>query len=167
MRSLALYGSRFRSGRDGSSLRHGMSLGWCVGHVGIGFNPNQRPGQCFQRRDQRQRFPKPPLLHRHRAGEYPGDNPGHLVYNGGVLDGMPRQGGANNDGTVFSLTTPKPSTFALLGVGFVSFVAYGWRKRAARRTAPDRKQEMTARRSWLSIAVISSDRQDTTGGCVV
>jgi hypothetical protein len=37
-------------------------------------------------------------------------------------------GDSNNDGTIFSVTVPEPSTLALLGIGAVSLLAYAWRR---------------------------------------
>lgn len=69
---------------------------------------------------------------------------GDLTLSGSTLYGMTAHGGANDKGTVFSLTiqqTPEPSAFALLGVGFVCFGAYVWRKRGSRRSARPELQD--------------------------
>jgi uncharacterized repeat protein (TIGR03803 family) len=66
-----------------------------------------------------------------------------LSADGSTLYGTTEYGGDTNSGTVFALTlpTPEPSTFALLGVGAIGLVAYGWRRRAARRTAQPEPQD--------------------------
>jgi uncharacterized repeat protein (TIGR03803 family) len=62
-----------------------------------------------------------------------GINPmGDLTLSDSTLYGMTYYGGANGDGTIFSLTVPEPSTFTLLDVGFVSVIAYAWRRRASK-----------------------------------
>ena len=55
-----------------------------------------------------------------------------LSPDGSTLYGMTSAGGAYGDGVVFSLTVPEPSTFALLGVGAVASLGYGWRQRRAK-----------------------------------
>jgi len=60
-----------------------------------------------------------------------GENPyGDLTRNGSVLYGMTEGGGTYGDGTIFALTVPEPSTFALLAAGLLG---YSWRRR--KRTA--------------------------------
>jgi uncharacterized repeat protein (TIGR03803 family) len=55
---------------------------------------------------------------------------GSLILSGSTLYGMTYGGGANSDGTIFSLNTvPEPSAFVLLGIAAVSLLAYAWRRR--------------------------------------
>jgi uncharacterized repeat protein (TIGR03803 family) len=59
-----------------------------------------------------------------------------LSADGSTLYGMTENGGAYNDGVVFSLSVPEPSTVALLGVVGVTLVGHVWRRRrAVRRVA--------------------------------
>ncbi len=52
-----------------------------------------------------------------------------LLLSGSTLYGTTYIGGTNNDGTIFALTVPEPSTLALLAAGALGFAAYAWRKR--------------------------------------
>ena len=56
---------------------------------------------------------------------------GDLTLSGSTLYGMTYYGGVYNDGTVFSLTIPEPSTFALLGVAAIGLFGYVWRRKRA------------------------------------
>ena len=64
------------------------------------------------------------------GGTFPGMNPyGDLMVSGSTLYGMTQEGGPNNDGVIFSLTVPEPSTFVLLGVGAIGLMGWAWRRR--------------------------------------
>ena len=52
-----------------------------------------------------------------------------LSPDGRTLYGMATSGGDYGFGTIFSLTIPEPSTFALLGIGSAVFLAWGWWRR--------------------------------------
>ena len=55
-----------------------------------------------------------------------------LSPDGSTLYGMTTLGGTNNDGIVFALTVPEPSTFILLAVAAISMLACVWRRRGAK-----------------------------------
>lgn len=55
-----------------------------------------------------------------------------LVLNGSTLYGTTYSGGADNDGTVFALTVPEPSTLALLATGVIALAGYSQRRRKKR-----------------------------------
>ncbi len=83
------------------------------------------------------------------GGAYPGAYPfGDLTLIGGTLFGMTAQGGANNDGTVFALTTPEPSTLTLSVIAVVGFAGYLGRRRIATKgrkgDGPQRSREEMA-----------------------
>ena len=62
------------------------------------------------------------------GGACPGGYPaGDLTLSAGALYGMTWCGGANNDGTVFSVTVPEPSTFAMLAAGGIVLLGCVWR----------------------------------------
>ena len=48
---------------------------------------------------------------------------GSLILSGSTLYGTTSMGGANNDGVVFSLTVPEPSTFIFFGLGAMGLMA--------------------------------------------
>ncbi|MGA2255452.1 MAG: PEP-CTERM sorting domain-containing protein [Thermoguttaceae bacterium] len=55
---------------------------------------------------------------------------GTMTLSGSTLYGTTTGGGSYNDGVVFSFTvpTPEPSAFALLGVGVLAMSLYNWRR---------------------------------------
>jgi len=70
------------------------------------------------------------ILRSFGGGTTDGANPrGDLTLSGSTLYGMTLQGGTYGNGTIFALTIPEPSTFALVAVGTVSLLAYAWRRR--------------------------------------
>jgi uncharacterized repeat protein (TIGR03803 family) len=70
---------------------------------------------------------------------------GDLTLSGSTLFGMTRWGGSYGDGTVFAFTlpTPEPSTFVLLGVGAATLLGYRWRRRLAKRSAQPESNDDT------------------------
>jgi uncharacterized repeat protein (TIGR03803 family) len=59
-----------------------------------------------------------------------GKNPSSdLICVNSTLYGTASQGGINDSGVVYALTIPEPSTIALLGMGGIGLIAYGWRRR--------------------------------------
>jgi uncharacterized repeat protein (TIGR03803 family) len=71
------------------------------------------------------------LLHTFTGGSGDGASPSYngIVVSGSTLYGMTRQGGPNDQGVVYSLTVPEPSTIALLGVGATCLLVHGRRRR--------------------------------------
>jgi uncharacterized repeat protein (TIGR03803 family) len=62
-------------------------------------------------------------------GGLDGDQPnGGLLVNGETLYGMTAFGGANNDGIIFSISVPEPSSISLLGVAAMALLARRRRK---------------------------------------
>ena len=51
---------------------------------------------------------------------------GDLTLVGSTLYGMTYFGGDSNDGVIFALTVPEPSTLVLFGIAAVGLLLYGW-----------------------------------------
>jgi uncharacterized repeat protein (TIGR03803 family) len=55
-----------------------------------------------------------------------------LILSDGILYGTTADGGANNDGTVFSLAIPEPTSLSLLALGGIGLLARQRRRRITR-----------------------------------
>ena len=70
------------------------------------------------------------VLHSFTGGPSDGENPwAALTVVGSTIYGTTEHGGPTNNGTVFALIIPEPSTFLLLGIGAIGLLAYAWRRR--------------------------------------
>jgi uncharacterized repeat protein (TIGR03803 family) len=84
------------------------------------------------------------LLHSFAGGSSDGAYPvGDLTLIGSTLYGTTPNGGSSNYGVIFSETVPEPSTFALLGFGFVCLVGFGlrWQRISRTMARPDAQDD--------------------------